>query len=390
MESLKAAYVDSDFEKMEEVRARVEAIVADRETAELLKPWYRQLCKRPCFHDEYLQSFNNPSCRLIDTGGKGVESITEKGFVVAGVEYEVDCIIYASGFEVGTDYTRRSGFDMSGREGLKLSEAWGEGMRTLHGIHSSGFPNAFFVQAFQGAALISNVPHNLADSAKTIAMTVKRVLDSGAREVEVTQQAQDAWIELLLSGPAAPCRAAPTARPATTTTRGIRRRRPRGTTWAIPRDRTRSSGTWRSGGTRARSMGSSTVDRQRRDRGHGHAGQRLGGDSRCLAGVVDAGELSGFVTLIWHKGEEVQFNTLGSRHRRRRADDARHPLPHRLDDQAGHLGRGADADGGRQAGLDDPITKWMPEFGDMRVLEDAAGPVEAPIRRRATSPSTTC
>jgi len=202
VQDLIAAYVDSDFEKMEEVRARVEAIVEDRETAERLKPWYRQLCKRPCFHDEYLQSFNNPSCRLIDTDGKGVESITEKGFVVAGVEYEVDCIIYASGFEVGTDYTRRSGFDVSGRDGLKLSAAWGEGMRTLHGIHSRGFPNAFFVQAFQGAALISNVPHNLVDSAKTIALTVKHVLDSGTREVEVTRQAQDAWIELLLTGPA--------------------------------------------------------------------------------------------------------------------------------------------------------------------------------------------
>jgi cyclohexanone monooxygenase len=197
-----AAYADSDFEKMEEVRARVEAIVADRETAERLKPWYRQLCKRPCFHDEYLQSFNNPSCRLIDTDGQGVERITEKGFVVAGIEYEVDCIIYASGFEVGTDYTRRSGFDMSGRDGLKLSAAWAEGMRTMHGIHSRGFPNAFYVQAFQGAALISNVPHNLADAAKTIALTVRQVLDSGNQEVEVTQQAQDAWIELLVSGPA--------------------------------------------------------------------------------------------------------------------------------------------------------------------------------------------
>ena len=195
-----AAYEDSDFEKMEEIRARAEAIVKDRETAENLKAWYRQLCKRPCFHDAYLQAFNEPSTTLIDTDGQGVERITEKGFVVAGVEYEVDCIIYASGFEVGTEYRRRAGFDLAGRDGLKLSEAWGEGMKSKHGIHVHGFPNAFFVQPTQGANLISNVPHNLTESGRTIAMTVKHALEVGAKQVEVTQEAQDAWVALLLTG----------------------------------------------------------------------------------------------------------------------------------------------------------------------------------------------
>ncbi|MFM7786348.1 MAG: flavin-containing monooxygenase, partial [Gammaproteobacteria bacterium] len=108
------AYEDSDNEKMEEIRARAERLVKDRETAEKLKAWYRQLCKRPCFHDEYLQAFNNPGTHLIDTDGKGVERITEKGVVVGGKEYEVDCIIYASGFEVGTPLERRAGFDLEG------------------------------------------------------------------------------------------------------------------------------------------------------------------------------------------------------------------------------------------------------------------------------------
>lgn len=195
-----AAFEDSDFEKMEEIRARVDTIVSDRETAQKLKAWYRQLCKRPCFHDAYLQSFNNPNTHLVDTDGKGVERITEKGFVVAGVEYEVDCLIYASGFEVGTEYTRRAGFDLTGRDGVKLSEAWGEGMKSLHGIHVHGFPNAFFVQPTQGANLISNIPHNLTESGRTIAMTVKHALDQGAKEVEVTEAAQAAWVDLLLTG----------------------------------------------------------------------------------------------------------------------------------------------------------------------------------------------
>ena len=200
-QAMLAAFEDSDFEKMEEIRARVDSIVTDSEAAQKLKAWYRQLCKRPCFHDAYLQAFNEPSTRLIDTDGKGVERITETGVVVAGVEYPVDCIIYASGFEVGTDYTRRTGFDLTGVDGLKLSQAWSDGMRSLHGLHVRGFPNAFFVQPTQGANLISNVPHNLTDSGRTIATVVAEAKRRGATRVEVTQEAQDAWVALLLTGP---------------------------------------------------------------------------------------------------------------------------------------------------------------------------------------------
>ena len=99
-----AAYEESDFEKMEEIRARADAIVRDPDTAGKLKAWYRQLCKRPCFHDEYLQAFNNPNTHLVDTDGKGVGQITETGVVAGDREYELDCIIYGSGFEVGTPY----------------------------------------------------------------------------------------------------------------------------------------------------------------------------------------------------------------------------------------------------------------------------------------------
>ena len=196
-----AAFEDSDFEKMEEIRARVDGIVRDRETAARLKAWYRQLCKRPCFHDSYLQAFNTPGTHLIDTDGKGVERITENGIVVAGREYQLDCIIYASGFEVGTEYRRRAGFDLTGRGGVRLSDYWGQGMRTMHGIHVHGFPNAFFVQPTQGANLISNVPHNLTEAARTIATMVNHARTIGAKQIEVTKAAEDRWIELLLTGP---------------------------------------------------------------------------------------------------------------------------------------------------------------------------------------------
>ena len=198
--NMRAAFEDSDFEKMEEIRNRVDALVRDRETAGKLKAWYGQLCKRPCFHDAYLQAFNTPGTHLIDTDGKGIERITENGVVVAGKEYQLDCLIYASGFEVGTEYKRRSGFDLTGRDGVKLSDYWAEGMRSKHGIHVHGFPNAFFVQPTQGANLISNVPHNLTEAARTIAMTVRHAQANGFREIEVTKEAEDKWIELLLTG----------------------------------------------------------------------------------------------------------------------------------------------------------------------------------------------
>ncbi|MDB5696970.1 MAG: Cyclohexanone monooxygenase [Sphingomonas bacterium] len=196
-----AAYEDCDFEKMEEIRARVDTTVADAATAQALKAWYRQLCKRPCFHDAYLPAFNQPSTELVDTDGKGVERITPAGFVVSGREYAVDCIIFASGFEVGSDYEKRAGFDPIGREGLTLSRAWRDGMRSLHGIHVHGFPNAFFVQPGQGANLISNIPHNLVEAGRTIATVVGHALTLGKPVVEVGENAQRAWVEQLLGGP---------------------------------------------------------------------------------------------------------------------------------------------------------------------------------------------
>lgn len=198
--AIQRAYHDSDNEKMAEIRGRVDTIIADDATAAALKPWYRQLCKRPCFHDHYLQAFNNPNVHLVDTEGKGVERITEAGLVANSDEYELDCIIYASGFEVGTSYTRRSGFDMTGRDGLRLSDYWAEGMLSLHGIHVAGFPNAFVVGPTQGANLISNVPHNLTEAAKTITAIIDHAEAKGATEVDVSADVEAAWVKRLEEG----------------------------------------------------------------------------------------------------------------------------------------------------------------------------------------------
>ncbi len=186
----------ADFRKMNQVRARVDAVVKDRKTAEALKPWYRQFCKRPTFNDEYLPAFNRPNVTLVDTLGRGVERITEKGLVFDGVEYEVDCIIFATGFEVGTGYTRRAGFEVYGRGGKSLTEHWSNGIRTLHGFYSSGFPNCFHMGITQNT-VTANFPHMLEDQARHITEVVQHAKAHEARCLEPTAEAEADWLETI-------------------------------------------------------------------------------------------------------------------------------------------------------------------------------------------------
>lgn len=184
----------ADFEKMEEIRARVDAVVRDPQTAAALKPYYRQFCKRPCFHNEYLETFNRPNVTLVDTQGRGVDKITAKGVEVQGKEYELDCLIFATGFEVGTDYSRRAAIELLGQQGESLTEAWSEGVRTLHGMHVHGFPNCFMMSNAQAGFTVS-YPHLLDEQAKHIAYIVGAAAEQGCSRVEVTEQGAADWVQ---------------------------------------------------------------------------------------------------------------------------------------------------------------------------------------------------
>ena len=199
-DTVQRAYEESDDEKMNEIRSRVDEIVRDPAAAEALKPWYRQLCKRPCFSDEYLQAYNQPGAHLVDTDGRGVERIDETGVWAAEQHYDLDCLIFASGFEVGTEHSRRAGFEVVGRHGRTLTEHWSEGMLSMHGIHVHGFPNLFILGVAQGANLISNIPHNFVHAATAISAIVKHAEAEGSEQVEVTSDAEGAWVDLLDNG----------------------------------------------------------------------------------------------------------------------------------------------------------------------------------------------
>ena len=187
-----------DFQKMEKVRARADALVNDPKTAESLKPYYRQLCKRPCFHDEYLQAFNNDNVELIDTDGQGVKELSAEGIIHDGKEYKVDCIIFASGFEVGTDYSRRCGYQVSGIDGITLSEKWKDGLATFHGIHSKGFPNSFFYGPGQGP-MTANFTHSLDEQSAHVAYILKQLDKKNMKYVEASEEAESDWINTIIS-----------------------------------------------------------------------------------------------------------------------------------------------------------------------------------------------
>ena len=188
----------ADFEKMEQIRSRVDQIVHDNSTAEALKPYYRQFCKRPCFHDEYLQTFTRPNVTLVDTAGQGVDCITERGVVANGVEYELDCIIYATGFEVGTEYSRRAGYEIIGRDGITLTEKWADGASTFHGFHTRGFPNCFIISNLQSGFTV-NFPHMLSEQATHLGYILSHAEKNGITRIETTEKAENEWVQKIIS-----------------------------------------------------------------------------------------------------------------------------------------------------------------------------------------------
>jgi len=184
----------ADHVIMEEIRNHVDAVVKDPETAEKLKPWYGYTCKRPTFNDEYLEAFNRPNVTLVDVSAtQGVERITESGVVANGVEYPLDLIIYASGFEITSDFHKRIGVPIYGRDGVSIYDHWHEGMRTLLGLMTHGFPNLFFVGGLFTFTLSINYCSTLDPQAQVIAGLIKRLLDDGD-SIHPTIEGEDDWI----------------------------------------------------------------------------------------------------------------------------------------------------------------------------------------------------
>jgi cyclohexanone monooxygenase len=192
-----AAYMqrvqENDHRQMERIRARVDELVNDPQTAEALKPWFGTHCKRPGFHDSYLQTFNRPNVTLVDTKGRGADRISAHAVHFDGRAYEVDCIIYATGFEAAVSPGRAGAFAIKGRDAITLEERWAEGVRTLHGIYVHGFPNLFIVGGIRQAAVSINVLFMNDEQAKHVAAVIADLLRREVRSVEITEAAEKQW-----------------------------------------------------------------------------------------------------------------------------------------------------------------------------------------------------
>lgn len=195
--AFEAAYEKADAAKMNELRARVEQTVTDQETAERLKPWYRYACKRPTFSDRYYPAFNRDNVTLVDTADThGIERVTENGVVVGDTAYELDCLIFATGFSVGTSGVLSGKLPVHGRGGTPLLHAWArQGPRTLHGFTSNGFPNLILMGSLQNASSV-NYTHILDEQAVHAAALVVAA-EAGGALIEPSRETEDAWLAAL-------------------------------------------------------------------------------------------------------------------------------------------------------------------------------------------------
>lgn len=194
-----------DMPRTERIRARIDTIVHDHAKAQSLKAWYPTWCKRPCFHDDYLPTFNQANVTLVDTDGKGVEQITETGVVANGQQYDLDCIVFGTGFNLEGSKSpgQRAGIKVFGRKGMSLDIKWAEDLATLHGLLTHDFPNLFFSGPSQATASanFTSTLDTLAQHSTYIITEALKKADPGQKVViEPSKEAEEAWTRQIMSG----------------------------------------------------------------------------------------------------------------------------------------------------------------------------------------------
>jgi cation diffusion facilitator CzcD-associated flavoprotein CzcO len=185
------AQENANIDYMMRIHKRIEEIVEDPVTAEALKPWYMFMCKRPCFHNDYLPAYNRPNVHLVDTHGKGITEITPDGPVFEGKTYELDLLIYATGFEVQKTGTWN---EIRGQGGVELNQKYAEGIRTLLGIHTAGFPNMFIMGGYQ-ASFNFNLTDVLQAQGDHISACIDHVRSNGYKTLDATFEAEEWWVQ---------------------------------------------------------------------------------------------------------------------------------------------------------------------------------------------------
>ena len=182
---------NDNIDHMMRIHRRIDEIVEDPATAQALKPWYMFMCKRPCFDDEYLPAYNRDNVHLVDTKGKGITEINARGVVFEGRTYPVDVLIYATGFEV-----QKTGIynQIRGKAGHEINETYAEGLRTLFGVHTHGYPNLFIMGGYQ-ASFQFNLTFMLQTQGDHIAQCIAYARDNGHALIDVAPESEEWWVQ---------------------------------------------------------------------------------------------------------------------------------------------------------------------------------------------------
>jgi len=193
------AFVDLLFDRdanetaAEFVRAKIRGIVKDPDVAERLSPRTVIGCKRLCVDTGYFETFNRNNVELIDVSESPIDEITAHGLRVAIREFELDAIVFATGFDAMTGAL--SNIDIRGRDGRSLQEAWADGPRTYLGLGVAGFPNLFTISGPGSPSVLTNMIISIEQHVNWIAACIGYVRDHGHRRIEATVEAQDAWVD---------------------------------------------------------------------------------------------------------------------------------------------------------------------------------------------------
>jgi cyclohexanone monooxygenase len=173
------------------VRDKIRQIVRDQAVADLLSPSTVVGCKRLCVDTGYYAAFNRGNVDLVDVSASPIE-ITPRGPRTGGRDYELDCLVFATGFDAMTGALLR--IDIRGRGGLSLAEAWAEGPRTFLGLGVAGFPNLFLISGPGSPSVLTNMVVSIEQHVNWITDCLAYLGRGGYQRIEAEPLAQDEWV----------------------------------------------------------------------------------------------------------------------------------------------------------------------------------------------------
>ncbi len=177
----------------EYVRSQIARVVDDDATARLLAPTNTIACKRPCLDTNYYETFNLDHVTLVDISSSGLDSITPTGLSANDREFEVDALIFATGFDAMTGALLK--MNITGKGGRTLAEAWSAGPRTYLGLGVPDFPNLFTVTGPGSPSVLTNMIMAIEQHVEWIRDCLVSLRKEGHETIEASPQAADAWVD---------------------------------------------------------------------------------------------------------------------------------------------------------------------------------------------------